>query len=67
MFGYFLCRVYCAPCVEKLCGGAELDRVSIPLCHLHTNPFDVVVGVAINALKWFAHYTYDFQIADYRQ
>lgn len=24
-----LCRVYCGPCIRKLCGQAELERVSL--------------------------------------
>lgn len=27
-----LCRVYCGPCIVKLCGEAELARVSLVLC-----------------------------------
>ncbi len=37
-YSYYICillcgntiRVYCAPCVEKLCGIAEVERVSSP-------------------------------------
>ena len=25
---FVCCRVYCAPCIEKLCGSSELEKVS---------------------------------------